>query len=152
MRAFVEWHYERHSQYRDLIERYFGSPKFEAELASLPGDFAPPRGRVFLSSDGERAAGCVALHDLGDGVCEMKRMFVYADFHGRGVGRMLAEKVVSEAKDIGYRLMRLDTGPGQIEAQGLYRRLGFKPIEPYYKLDDEMRDWLVFLELDLTGQ
>jgi GNAT superfamily N-acetyltransferase len=149
MRAFIEWHYERHHQYHDLIDRYFDPVKFGAELAALPGAFAPPRGRLLLASDGAKETGCVALHDLGGGICEMKRMFVHRAYHGKGVGLALGQAIVSEAKAIGYRKMRLDTGPLQEEAQGLYRRLGFRAIEPYYELDKEMRNWLVFMECDL---
>jgi GNAT superfamily N-acetyltransferase len=152
MRAFVAWHRERHHDYRDLINKYFDPTKFEEELSSLPGDFSPPLGRLLIASEGGNEVGCVALRDLDDGVCEMKRLFVDPSFQGRGAGMALGEAVIAEAKAIGYRTMRLDTGPGQKEAQGLYRRLGFKPIEAYYELDDDMRNWLVFMELDLTGR
>jgi len=149
MRAFIEWHYERHHEYRDLINRYFQPDKFESELAALPGEFAPPRGRLLVAMRDGEAAGCVALRDLGDGICEMKRMFVPPTFHGQQIGRRLAERVIEEARKIGYRRMRLDTGPKQQEAQGLYRSLGFRPIDAYYELGDEMKDWLVFMECDL---
>lgn len=149
MRAFVEWHYKRHDEYHDLINNYFDAGNFDSELANLPGDFASPQGSLLLASEGKNEAGCVALHDLGSGICEMKRMFVNPEFHGKGVGLQLAEAIISKAKNIGYHTMRLDTGPKQKEAQGLYRRLGFKDIKPYYELGEEMRDWLVFMELDL---
>lgn len=151
MRAFVKWHYDRHEEYRDLIDRYFDPGKFEVELNALPGHFAAPNGRLLVATDGEKAAGCVALHGLGDGVCEMKRMFVDPAFHGQGVGRILGEAIIAEAKALGYHTMRLDTGPNQVEALGLYRRLGFNPIEPYYDLDEDMKNWLVFMECDLKG-
>jgi GNAT superfamily N-acetyltransferase len=120
-----------------LIDRYFDPEAFDAELMALPGEFAPPNGRLLLAQEGEIAAGCAALHDLGDGACEMKRMFVHTEFHGKGVGRILAECVISEAKAIGYKVMRLDTGARQREAQELYRKFGFKPIEAYYDLPDD---------------
>jgi GNAT superfamily N-acetyltransferase len=150
MRAFIEWHYHRHHESRDLIDRYFDPVKFDNELADLPGDFAPPRGRLLVATDGENVAGCVALHDLGDDVCEMKRMFVHSAFHGQGVGLALGEAIILEAKTIGYHSMRLDTGPKQNEAQGLYRRLGFEPIPAYYELDDEMKNWLIFMQRSMT--
>ena len=151
MRAFIDWHYDRHASDRHIIDSYFDPEKFAAELAGLPGEFAPPRGRLLVAEEDGRIAGCVALRGLGDGDCEMKRMFVAPDFHGKGVGLLLGRSIVEQAKAIGYRRMLLDTGPAQREAQGLYRKLGFRDIEPYYELEPQVRDWLVFMELDLTA-
>uniref|UniRef100_UPI003B525AB9 GNAT family N-acetyltransferase n=1 Tax=Roseovarius indicus TaxID=540747 RepID=UPI003B525AB9 len=151
MRGFVDWHLERHADSVSLIRKYFDRVKFETELADLPGDFRPPRGRLLLAVEDGEALGCIALHDLGDGVCEMKRLFVAPGHHGRGLGQLLAQRVIAEAVAIGYHTMRLDTGPKQAEAQGLYTRLGFRRIDPYYELDPEMRDWLIFMERDLTA-
>jgi ribosomal protein S18 acetylase RimI-like enzyme len=150
MRAFVEWHGERHAADRHIVESYFDPVAFSEELDNLPGKFAEPRGRLLVAQEDGKIAGCVALRDLGDGACEMKRMFVYPEFHGRGVGQLLGRALIGEARTIGYRKMLLDTGPAQREAQGLYRKLGFKDVEPYYELSDELRNWLVFMELDLT--
>lgn len=150
MRSFVEWHYERHHEYRDLIDSHFDTASFEAELEALPGDFAPPRGALLVAELGDQVAGCVALCDLGDGACEMKRMFVDPRYHGRGVGLALGHAVVTEARRIGHDRMLLDTGPKQVEAQGLYKRLGFRRIPPYSDLDEAMCRWLVFMELDLS--
>jgi putative acetyltransferase len=150
MRAFVEWHGERHAADRHIVESYFDPVAFSEELDNLPGKFAEPRGRLLVAEEDGKIAGCVALRDLGNGACEMKRMFVYPEFHGRGVGLLLGRALIGEAKTIGYRKMLLDTGPAQREAQALYRKLGFKDIEPYYELSDELRNWLVFMELDLS--
>ena len=89
------------------------------------------------------------LRQIDAGCCEMKRMFVYTQFHGQGVGRALAEAIVKAAKALGYRTMRLDTSIRQSEAKGLYRRLGFRPIEPYYQVPEDMKNWLVFMKLAL---
>ena len=150
MRAFIAWHRARHRAESGLIDRYFDPVLFEAELGALPGKFSRPTGRLLIAHDQDRAAGCVALRDLGAGTCEMKRMFVYPDFHGKGIGRALAEAIIGHAKEIGYTRMRLDTGARQIEAQTLYRSLGFRIVAPYYELPDDLRAWLVFMELDLT--
>jgi GNAT superfamily N-acetyltransferase len=150
MRAFIEWHGERHAADREIVESYFDPEAFSEELANLPGEFAEPKGRLLVADDEGRIAGCVALRDLGHGACEMKRMFVYPEFHGRGVGQLLGRAIVGEAKAIGYRKMMLDTGPAQSEAQALYHKLGFVDVEPYYDLSEELRNWLVFMELDLT--
>jgi ribosomal protein S18 acetylase RimI-like enzyme len=151
MRAFIGWHRERHQQDLALIDAYFDAAAFEAELAGLPGKYAPPRGSLLLAVVGGRPAGCVALREIDTARCEMKRMFVYPAFHGQGIGRALAEAVIRDARAAGYRTMLLDTSVRQAEAQGLYRRMGFRDIAPYYDLPEDLRNWLVFMELPLEA-
>jgi ribosomal protein S18 acetylase RimI-like enzyme len=105
---------------------------FGEELAGLPGAYAPPEGRLFLLWLGGEPAGCVALRNLGDAVCEMKRMYVKPEFRGLGLGRRLAEHVIAAGREAGYRAMRLDTIETMKAAIGLYRALGFRSIPPYY--------------------
>jgi len=149
MRAFIRWHYERHASDRAIIDSYFDPESYEAELRSLPGAYAPPKGALMVAESGGRIAGCVALKSLGDGACEMKRLFVDPAAHGLGLGAALAAAIIERAQALGYSRMMLDTGPLQVEAQTLYRKLGFRDVEPYYELSPQLRDWLVFMELDL---
>ena len=149
MRAFVAWHRERHVEDIELIDRYFDKGEFEQELRNLPGHYQPPSGRLLVAYVAGRPAGCVALHDLGGRICEMKRMFVPQEFRGLGVGRALCDQVISEARAEGYHSMRLDTGKRQTEAMRLYERAGFRRIAPYYPAPDDFRDYLVFYELVL---
>jgi putative acetyltransferase len=149
IRTFVAWHRERHEADRDLIDRYFDAAEFERELAGLPGKYGPPGGQLLLAKAGGEAAGCVALRELDDGACEMKRMYVDERLRGQGVGAALSTRVLADARALGHQRMRLDTSIRQAEALGLYRRMGFTEIEPYYDVAEELRGWLVFMELEL---
>jgi ribosomal protein S18 acetylase RimI-like enzyme len=127
------------AQARELFLEYADSlgfslcfQSFDQELAGLPGDYAPPDGRLLIAEYRGQAAGCVALHKLDSGICEMKRLYLRPQLRGRGVGRALAEAVIQEARAIGYRKMRLDTvEPVMPNAVAMYRRLGFVEIESY---------------------
>ena len=89
------------------------------------------------------------MHELETDYCEMKRMFVYPQFHGKGIGRLLAEQLFQEARSLNYRYMRLDTSVDQSQALGLYESLGFNRIESYYDVPEKLQNWLVFMELKL---
>jgi len=105
---------------------------FDKELACLPGDYSPPDGRLFLAEHDGQIAGCAALHRLDATSGEMKRLYIRPQFRGLGLGRILAERILSEGKSIGFRRLRLDTVAGVMDdAIALYRRLGFREIEPY---------------------
>ena len=150
LRAFSGWQRQRNIEDIQLVDQYFDAAGFEAELASLPGKYGPPHGQLLLATLAGDAAGCVALRRIDPGSCEMKRMFVHARFQGRGIGRALAQAIIAQARLMGYSSMRLDTSVRQIEAQSLYAGLGFRRIEPYYELPAPLRNWLVFMELELS--
>lgn len=105
---------------------------FDSELSNLPGDYAPPDGRLLLAEYERQVGGCVALHKLEDEICEMKRLYLRPQFRGKGLGRILADRIIAEARQIGYTRMRLDTvEPVMKDAVAMYRRIGFREIAPY---------------------
>lgn len=105
---------------------------FDQELAGLPGDYAPPRGHLLLATSASQPVGCVALHAIDGEACEMKRLYVRPQFRGHGLGKALAERIITEARQIGYTRLRLDTvEPKMKTAVAMYRRLGFREIAPY---------------------
>lgn len=107
---------------------------FEAELAALPGKYAPPEGALLIARGGKNEAiGCVAMRPIaGDKVCEMKRLYVLPETRGVGLGGALIAAIVGMARQAGYGEMRLDTLPTMHAALAMYARTGFKPIEAYY--------------------
>lgn len=104
---------------------------FQTELATLPGEYAPPRGRLWYVQSGGEAVGCIALKPISETVAEMKRLYLREAYRGRGLGRFVVERLLAEARSLGYRHVRLDTLPQMGAAIGLYRVLGFREIEPY---------------------
>ena len=126
-------------QVRELFLEYAQSlgfslcfQSFDEELADLPGKYAPPDGRLLIAQLNSEIAGCVALRKLDDCICEMKRLYVRPQFRGQGLGRALAERIIIEARAIGYQCIRLDTvQPVMQDAVAMYRRLGFREIPQY---------------------
>ena len=138
---------------RELFQEYAASLEsslcfqgFDQEVAGLPGKYAPPAGRLLLAFQGQDLAGCVALRPLGQGTCEMKRLYVRPVYRSSGVGRLLAERIIQEARESGYQRMRLDSLSHMKPALELYRQLGFQPIAPY---TTNPVAGAVFLELQL---
>jgi GNAT superfamily N-acetyltransferase len=144
-------------QARQLFEEYAAGlgislcfQNFDQELANLPGDYAPPAGRLLLAREFDQLVGCIALRPIGPTACEMKRLFIRPEYRSKGLGRVMVEAIIEEARQIGYTQMRLDTLPGRMDrAIELYRSIGFIEIAPYY---ENPVDSATFMELDLTTQ
>lgn len=123
--------------------------RFDKELATLPGKYSPPEGRLYLVTvDGENA-GCIGLRKFSDGICEMKRLYVRTESRGNGIGKALVERIIEDAKSIGYDKMRLDTIRERMgSAIKIYYDNGFKEIEAYY---DNPTPHTLYMELDLKA-
>ena len=120
---------------------------FEEEVAELPGKYSAPEGRLFLALTNRKPTGCIALRKLESGVCEMKRLFVKEIFQGLGIGKLLIESILAEARLIGYEKMRLDTYPPKMpRAVKMYESYGFREIPPYYH---NPYDGTIFMEKNL---
>ena len=141
---------------RELFEEYAGTLGFELdfqdfddELATLPGAYAPPGGALLLAEIDGEPVGCVGLRSLGNGCCELKRMYVRPGHRGRGIGRALGLAIIGEARQRGYVRMRLDTIDTMTVAISLYESLGFVEIPPYRPNPIAGAS---FFELDLRAQ
>ena len=120
---------------------------FDRELAALPGDYAPPRGRLYLALAAGRPAGCAALRPLFHRDAEMKRLYVRPAYRGSGLGRILAVRIIEDARSLGYESLKLDTLPQMKAAQRLYGDLGFVDTAPY---NDNPVAGVRFMALDLS--
>lgn len=145
---------ERLRQVHSLFEEYAASldtdlcfQGFADELATLPGAYARPSGRLLLALHQSDPAGCVALRALDPRISEIKRLFVRPAFRGTGLGRRLVERIIAEARGVGYERMRLDTLPSMRAARSLYAELGFTPIPRYRPNPVHGAE---YLELDLS--
>ena len=135
-------------EYADSLGFDLDFQDFQAELERLPGDYTRPGGCLLLAKQGSEIIGCVALRKIDHNTCEMKRLYVRPHCRGKGTGRALSQKIIDEARTIGYKKMRLDTIPTMKRANVLYRSFGFKKIKPYRY--NPIKGAL-FMELDLRG-
>jgi carbonic anhydrase len=139
---------------RTLFQEYGASlgfslcfQNFDNELAGLPGEYGPPKGRLLIAYLDSEPAGCVALHEFSTAISEMKRLYVRPAFRGKRVGLALTKAIIEAAREIGYERMRLDTVPSEMaDAVKMYGRLGFNEIAPY-RLNPQ--PGTLYMELDL---
>jgi len=138
------------TEYRAQLPVDYCAKGFDAEIASLPGVYAPPGGKLLLATVVGQPIGCVGLRPFPlAGACEMKRLYLRPAFRGGKLGRQMVERCLLEARSLGYRSMRLDTHPPSMQAAvALYRKLGFRevsaaPLEP--------TEGLIYMELDLRA-
>jgi putative acetyltransferase len=135
--------YLERPSFKEYMEHY------EDEVANcLPGRFGPPDGCLLLAEYKGKIAGCVGLMNLGDGICEMRRLYVKPEYRKSGIGKSLAKAVIEQGRNMGYTLMRLNTNMKMTGAEQLYRSLGFEDIAPYEHFEI---DYMVFLELKLAS-
>lgn len=133
-------------QFASSIEADLEFQDFRAELETLPGPYAPPDGRLLVWEEDGEVGGCIALCNLGQGIGELRRLWVSPRFRGRGVGRELAEEILRAARAIGYSKVRLHTLATMLSARAVYEGLGFYEIEPYASVP---ADRVVFLEREV---
>lgn len=125
---------------------YLKVQNFTAELKDLAFKYGEPGGRFYLAYRNGEAAGCIGLRKLDEESCEIKRLYVRPAFRGEGLGRYLTERVVADAREIGYRRVLLDTLPFLTTAIAMYRNMGFEMIESY---NGNPMENLVYLKLEL---
>jgi len=137
-------------EYRAQLPAEYCARSFDAEIAELPGVYAPPRGKLLLATVVGQPVGCVGIRPFPlAGTCEMKRLYLRPAFRGGKLGRQLVERSLAEARLLGYRSMRLDTHPPSMQAAvNLYRKLGFREVSPHPL---EPIEELIYMELDLLS-
>lgn len=123
-------------EYAESLQIDLSFQGFERELLFLPGEYQSPRGALLLAQVGGEYAGCCALRpmDTSDypNACEMKRLYVRPGFRGLGLGRLLTEAILDQARVAGYGCVLLDTLDDMESARALYEDLGFQSVPPYY--------------------
>ena len=150
IREYWEWLHERYADDPGLIQAVGSHQGLADELTALSTTYGPPAGWTLLARRGGEVTGAVAYRDMGDGGCEMKRLFVPDRHQGAGLGRRLCEALLSLATADGYRVMRLDTGKRNTEAIAMYESIGFRTVPPFHDYPADLMAYLIFMERPLT--
>ena len=147
---YWQWLQDRYAELPGFVDAVGGHQALEAELGALREKYGPPAGTVLLARREDQVVGGIALRDLGDGACEMKRLFVPDRFAGAGTGRRLCQALLDTATADGYHVMRLDTGFQNDAALRMYESLGFRECPPYHDYPADLMPHLRFLEKQLA--
>lgn len=148
---------------RELLDEYIAwtrtievdamdAPTFhglDTEMATLPGAFAPPEGRLLLATYDGDSAGCVAFKRVNPSTCELKRFYVRPAFRGRDIGRELVRRLVAEARESGYTEMVLDSHVSMTAAHRIYREFGFEQVPAPADFPEHLKPVVVFMHADL---
>jgi GNAT superfamily N-acetyltransferase len=118
-------------EYAAALDVDLSFQNFEQELEHFATEYAAPSGAFILAEDAEQFVACIGVRRFAEGVGEIKRLYVIPAARGRGLGRVLVERIVAEARQLGYRSLLLDTLPFMKEAQSLYLSMGFRPTTAY---------------------
>lgn len=148
---YVEWSRRRYRDDPWFVEEVFGHQSLATELPTLSTKYGPPNGKTLLARRDGHVVGAGAYRDLGEGICEMKRLYVGEQFHGHGAGRQLCEALIATARADGFHLMRLDTGNLLKEAIAMYKSIGFRECPPYHHYPAKLMPYLIFMDMPLTG-
>lgn len=128
------------------FKKYLDIQNYDDELKHLELKYGLPNGRLYLAYYNKKLAGCIGLIKIDEENCEMKRLFVRPDFRGHHIGDYLVDKIINDAKDIGYKHMLLDTLPFLKGALHIYKKFGFYEISSY---NDSPMDTSIYMKLDL---